>query len=200
MPPKTQGARRALALFLGAILLGATGALPIPVALTAGGVAMVLSGVLHIRQAYEAIDWSIIILLAALIPLGEALQINGATAIAGNGIIALTADQVPLVTLALLMIMTATLTNVLNNAATAVLMAPLAVHLAVQLGVSPDPMLMGVAVSASCAFLTPIGHQNNALVMGPGGYKFGDYWRLGLPLTVVVLAAALPMIVWVWPF
>jgi di/tricarboxylate transporter len=104
------------------------------------------------------------------------------------------------VTLALLMIMTTTLTNVLNNAATAVLMAPLAVHLAVQLGVSPDPMLMGVAVSASCAFLTPIGHQNNALVMGPGGYKFGDYWRLGLPLTVVVLAAALPMIVWVWPF
>jgi di/tricarboxylate transporter len=104
------------------------------------------------------------------------------------------------VTLALLMIMTTTLTNVLNNAATAVLMAPLAVHLAVQLGASPDPMLMGVAVSASCAFLTPIGHQNNALVMGPGGYKFGDYWRLGLPLTVVVLAAALPMIVWVWPF
>jgi di/tricarboxylate transporter len=87
----SQGARRALALFLGAILLGATGALPIPVVLTAGGVAMVLSGVLHIRQAYEAIDWSIIILLAALIPLGEALQINGATAIAGNGIIALAA-------------------------------------------------------------------------------------------------------------
>jgi len=102
-------------------------------------------------------------------------------------------------TLVLLMGLTVSLTNVLNNAATAVLMAPFAVHLAGTMKISPDPLLMGVAVAASCAFLTPVGHQNNALVMGPGGYRFGDYWRLGLPLTLLVLVVAVPMILWVWP-
>ena len=97
------------------------------------------------------------------------------------------------------MVVTTALTNILNNAATAVVMAPLAISVAAALEANPDPFLMGVAVSASCAFLTPIGHQNNALVMGPGGYRFGDYWRMGLPLTVLSLSAALPMILWVFP-
>jgi di/tricarboxylate transporter len=101
--------------------------------------------------------------------------------------------------LALLLVVTMTLSDILNNAATALVMAPIAVSLAASLGVSSDAFLMAVAVGASCAFLTPIGHQNNTLVMGPGGYEFGDYWRLGLPLEVLLTIVAVPMIVWVWP-
>jgi di/tricarboxylate transporter len=92
-----------------------------------------------------------------------------------------------------------TLSDLLNNAATAIIAAPIGIDIASRLGVSPDPFLMAVAVAASCAFLTPIGHQNNALVMGPGGYRFGDYWRMGLPLEILIVAVSLPMILWVWP-
>ena len=97
------------------------------------------------------------------------------------------------------MVVTMTLSDIMNNAATAVVMAPIAITLSDRLGVSSDPFLMAVAVAASCAFLTPIGHQNNALVMGPGGYRFGDYWRVGLPLEVLIVALGVPMILWVWP-
>ncbi|MCH7931815.1 MAG: anion permease [Proteobacteria bacterium] len=97
------------------------------------------------------------------------------------------------------MIVTMTLSDVMNNAATAVVAAPIAMGIAASLGVSADPFLMAVAVGASCAFLTPIGHQNNMLIMGPGGYHFGDYWRVGLPLEVIIVAVGLPMILWVWP-
>ena len=103
------------------------------------------------------------------------------------------------VTVAILMVVTMTLSDVMNNVATAVIAAPVAVDMAERLGVNPDAFLMGVAVAASCAFLTPIGHKNNTLVMGPGGYRFGDYWRMGLPLEVLVLAVGVPMILWVWP-
>jgi di/tricarboxylate transporter len=105
----------------------------------------------------------------------------------------------PVVVLTLLMIVTMTLSDLLNNAATAVIAAPIGIDIATRLGVSPDPFLMAVAVAASCAFLTPIGHQNNTLVMGPGGYRFADYWRMGLPLEVIIVAVSLPMILWVWP-
>jgi di/tricarboxylate transporter len=141
----------------------------------------------------------VIVLLGALIPLGEALDRNGAAAMAATAVLSVTDGSAPVVPLIAMMGLTVVLTNVLNNAATAVLMAPLAARLAEDLGVSPDPFLMGVAVAASCAFLTPIGHQNNALVMGPGGYRFGDYWRVGLPLTVIVLVVAVPAILMVWP-
>ena len=135
----------------------------------------------------------------ALIPVGEALQTSGAAAQISDALLGITAGQPAWIVLALLMVVTTALTNILNNAATAVVMAPLAISVAAALEANPDPFLMGVAVSASCAFLTPIGHQNNALVMGPGGYRFGDYWRMGLPLTVLSLSAALPMILWVFP-
>jgi len=102
--------------------------------------------------------------------------------------------------LALLMVVTMTLSDVMNNTATAVIAAPIAVDIAARLQTSPDPFLMAVAVGASCAFLTPIGHKNNTLIMGPGGYRFGDYWRMGLPLEILVLAVAVPMIALVWPF
>jgi len=100
---------------------------------------------------------------------------------------------------ALLIIVTMTLSDVMNNTATAVIAAPIAIEIAALLGVNPDPFLMGVAVAASCAFLTPIGHKNNTLIMGPGGYRFGDYWRMGLPLEIIIIAVAVPMIMWVWP-
>jgi len=103
------------------------------------------------------------------------------------------------VVLAILMVITMTLSDVLNNVATALIAAPIGVDIAQRLGVSPDPFLMAVAVAASCAFLTPIGHKNNTIIMGPGGYKFGDYWRMGLPLELLVVAVGLPMILLVWP-
>ena len=110
------------------------------------------------------------------------------------------AQGLPVVTvLAILMIITMTLSDVLNNVATALIAAPIGVDIAHRLGVSPDPFLMAVAVAASCAFLTPIGHKNNTIIMGPGGYKFGDYWRMGLPLELLVVAVGLPMILLVWP-
>ena len=197
LPPK--GAHRSILIFAVAVALGAAGVLPIEVAVCAGALTMVLAGIMHIRQVYEAIDWSVIVLLGALLPLGDALERSGATGMAADLLLMATAGDAPAVVLAGLMIMTVAVTNVLNNAATAVLMAPLALQMADNLGVHPDAFLMGIAVSASSAFMTPIGHQNNAIVMGPGGYQFGDYWRLGLPLTVVVLAVAYPMILWVWP-
>ena len=190
---------QAVACFIGAILLATTGMFPIAVALMAGVLGMLTLRVMHMRQAYEAIDWSIIVLLGALIPIGEALQTSGATVIISDLLLSATFGMAPWAVLVLVMLVTTVLTNILNNAATAVVMAPLAVQLATALEISPDPFLMGVAVSASCAFLTPIGHQNNALVMGPGGYRFGDYWRMGLPLTCIALGVALPMILWVWP-
>jgi di/tricarboxylate transporter len=196
----SKGARRSILIFAAAVALGAVGLLPIEVAVSAGALSMVLVGIMHIRQVYEAIDWSVIVLLGALLPLGDALESSGATGMAAELLLAVAAGDTPAVVLAGLMIMTVAITNVLNNAATAVLMAPLSIQLADNLSVNPDPFLMGVAISASSAFMTPIGHQNNAIVMGPGGYQFGDYWRMGLPLTVVVMAVSFPMILWVWPF
>ncbi len=104
-----------------------------------------------------------------------------------------------MVVLALLIIVTMTLSDVMNNTATAVIAAPIALEISTRLNVNPDPFLMGVAVAASCAFLTPIGHKNNTLIMGPGGYRFGDYWRMGLPLEIIIIAVSIPMILWVWP-
>ena len=101
--------------------------------------------------------------------------------------------------LVVVLIVTMVLTDFMNNAATAAVMCPIALGTAQQLGVNADPFLMAVAVGASCAFLTPIGHQNNTLILGPGGFGFGDYWRLGLPLDILVVAVAVPMLLWVWP-
>ena len=133
------------------------------------------------------------------IPLGSALESSGGTALIADGIIDLAAGYSPMVVLTLLMIVTMTLSDVMNNTATAVIAAPIALDIANRLQVSPDPFLMAVAVAASCAFLTPIGHKNNTLIMGPGGYRFGDYWRMGLPLEVLIIVVSIPMILWVWP-
>jgi di/tricarboxylate transporter len=189
----------AAGLFAPAILLASTGALYLPVALSIVVAAYVLLNILPARQVYDAIEWPVIVLLGSMIPLGVALESSGGTALIAGGITGLAEGYSPVVVLTLLMIVTMTLSDVMNNTATAVIAAPIALDIANRLQVSPDPFLMAVAVAASCAFLTPIGHKNNILVMGPGGYRFGDYWRMGLPLEVLVIVVSIPMIVWVWP-
>lgn len=190
----------ALALFGGALALTATNLLPMQVAFVTCALAMVLAGFLTLREAYASVEWPVVILLGAMIPLGEALERTGGAQLIANSIMRYTAQSSPVLTLSLLLVGTLLLSNVINNAAAALLMAPIALSIAQGLGVSADPLLMGVAIGASVAFITPIGHQSNTLVMGPGGYRFGDYWRMGLPLTVVTVLVAMPMILWVWPF
>jgi di/tricarboxylate transporter len=161
--------------------------------------AYILLNILPARQVYESIEWPVIVLLGSMIPLGVALENSGGTALIAEAIINLAAGYSPVVVLTLLMIVTMTLSDVMNNTATAVITAPIAMDIANRLQVSPDPFLMAVAVAASCAFLTPIGHKNNTLIMGPGGYRFGDYWRMGLPLEVLIIVVSIPVIIRVWP-
>ncbi|MEX0900758.1 MAG: SLC13 family permease [Gammaproteobacteria bacterium] len=188
----------ALSIFGGAMALAATGVMPIALAFTGAVIAMVVTRLVGLRDIYQNVEWPVIVLLGAMIPLGEALELTGGAQKIADAL--LWFDGVPpIVALAVLMAVTMALSDVINNAATAVLMAPVAVTLASGLGVSADPFLMSVAVGASAAFLTPIGHQSNTLVMGPGGYQFSDYWKLGLPLSVVYLGAAIPLILRVWP-
>jgi di/tricarboxylate transporter len=188
-----------IAIFAAAIAAASLGLLPIPIALSLAVALTVLAGLLPVRELYEGVDWPVIILLGALIPVGAALADTGATKLIAGLIHDLTAGRSPILVLVLLMVVTMTLSDVLNNAATAVVMAPIGAGIAERLGASPDPFLMAVAIGASCAFLTPIGHQNNALIMGPGGYRFWDYWRMGLPLEALIVAVSTPMILLVWP-
>jgi len=172
---------------------------PVPVALVTAAAVLILLRIVTLDEAYGSIDWSVIVLLAAMIPVGQALETSGATARLANAVAGLGPLLGPAALLTLLVVVTMVLSDIVNNAAAAVLMAPVAFGVARGLEVSPDPLLMGVAVAASCAFLTPIGHQSNTLVLGPGGYRFGDYWRLGLPLQLIVLAVTIPLILVFWP-
>ena len=189
----------ACVMFAAAIGLASLGLLYLPVALAAVVVGMVLTKIVSLRDIYDQVEWPIIVLLGALIPLGEALEATGGTQTIVTLLLELAAGAGPVILLSLLMILTMTLSDVLNNTATAVIAAPIALQLAEQLDANPDAFLMGVAVAASCAFLTPIGHKNNTLIMGPGGYRFGDYWRMGLPVELIVLLVSIPMILLVWP-
>lgn len=162
--------------------------------------AIVLTGTMSMNQVYDAIDWPVIVLLGAMIPVGGALQSTGAAGAVANIVTEISGGVSPYLVLGLVLVLTMTLSDIMNNAATAVVMAPIAIGIAGGLGLAADPFLMAVAVGASCAFLTPIGHQNNLLVMGPGGYHFSDYWRLGLPLEVLIVAIAVPLIPVFWPF
>lgn len=192
-------AKPALITFVLAILATALGLIPIQLALGIATVVMAVTKVVPIREFYDGVDWPVVVLLGAMIPLGGALQGTGTTDLLVNGILSVAGGLSPVVILALLLIVTMTVSDVLNNAATAILMAPIAYNIAFALGHNPDTFLMAIAVGASCAFLTPIGHQNNALVMGPGGYRFGDYWRMGLPLEIVIVAVAIPLLLVFWP-
>jgi di/tricarboxylate transporter len=189
----------AVSIFGGAVLLASFGVLYLPVALGIAVVLMILTGIIPLRQLYNSVEWPVIVLLGSMIPIGIALESSGGTALIATGIVTAAADLSPSAVLVILMIVTMTLSDVMNNVATAVIAAPIGVNIANTLGVNPDPFLMCVAVAASCAFLTPIGHKNNTLIMGPGGYRFGDYWRMGLPLEILVIIIGAPMILWVWP-
>ena len=189
----------AVGVFGAAILAASVGLVYLPIALGCATALYVLLNIVPMREVYTSVEWPVIVLLGSMIPIGEALQSTGGTALIAGGIVDLSAGFSPVVVLTLLIIVTMTLSDVMNNTATAVIAAPIAVEIAARLDVSPDPFLMGVAVAASCAFLTPIGHKNNTLIMGPGGYQFGDYWRMGLPLEILIVVVSVPAIITVWP-
>ncbi len=189
----------AISIFAAAIILASFGVVYLTVALGCVVALYVLFGIVPLREIYTSVEWSVIVLLAALIPIGTALETSGGTALIAGAIVSLSAGYSAVVVLTILMIVTMTLSDVMNNTATAVIAAPIAIDIATTLQVSPDPFLMAVAVAASCAFLTPIGHKNNTLIMGAGGYRFGDYWRMGLPLEILVVGVGVPTILIFWP-
>lgn len=170
----------------------------VAISFTAAVLFLVIFNVIPMRRVYQGVDYSIVILLAAMIPIGGALQSSGATKIISDGLLSFAGTGSPIIIVGLLLFITMTLSDIMNNAATAVVMAPIASSMAQSMHLSVDPFLMAVAVGASCSFLTPISHQNNTLVMGPGGYKFYDYLRLGLPIEIIVLIVGIPMISWYW--
>ena len=192
-------ARMAILIFAGAIALASLELIYLPMALACVAVLYVVLDIVPLSQVYESIEWPVVVLLGAMIPISVALESSGGTQLLADLFVQSTNGWPVILVLAALMLLTMTLSDVLNNVATALIAAPVALDIALQLEVNPDPFLMAVAVAASCAFLTPIGHKNNTLIMGPGGYRFGDYWRTGLPLELLVIFTALPMIVVVWP-
>ncbi len=197
---KSKNIVASILVFLGAIILAATGLVTVAVSFVLGAVVMLLIGLVSLRDVYESINWPILILLGAMIPVGEALEITGGSNLIANLLLTHGELLSPAVLLAVVMIATMFLSDLVNNTAAVILMAPIAISLAQGLGGSIDTMLIAVVIASSCAFLTPIGHQSNTLVMGPGGYKFGDYWRLGLLIELVVVGVGVPLILLFWPF
>lgn len=189
----------AIGLFALAIAVSVLGLVDLPIALAAavGGYAML--NIVGPKEVYESVEWPVIVLLASLIPLGAALEESGGTKLIADAIVSQTGGMPAWAILAIVIVVTMTLSDFLNNVATALIAAPVAVDVANALEVSTDPFLMGVAVAASCAFLTPIGHKNNTIIMGPGNYQFGDYWRMGLPLEIIIVVVSVPAILFFWP-
>lgn len=187
------------AIMLGAIAIVTLGLLPAPLGFAFGVLASMLLRTVPLRKIYTSIDWPIIVLLAALIPVAGAMQTTGAADLLARLLVETIAQGNPVAALAVVLITTMFLSDVMNNAATAAILCPIALGIAATLGVNPDSFLMAVAIGASCAFLTPIGHQNNTLILGPGGFRFGDYWRLGLVVEVLVVVVSVPLLLIVWP-
>jgi di/tricarboxylate transporter len=197
--PDRRSALMAVGILGGAVVIASLGLLPTPAAFALGVLAAMVTRIVPPRSVYGAIDWPVIVLLAALIPVAGAMETTGAAQLVADLLVAEVARDSVVIALAVILVVTMFLSDVMNNAATAAVMCPVAIGIAAVLGADPDAFLMAVAIGASCAFLTPIGHQNNTLILGPGGFSFGDYWRLGLPLEAVVVAVALPMLLLVWP-
>jgi len=189
----------ALGIFAISIIIVVTGLLPVQASFALAALAMVLSRILPMKDFYTSIDWPVIVLLGAMIPVGAALESTGGAERIASAVLVFGKNLPPWAILATILIITMFLSDIINNAATVVLMAPIAISVAHSLGFSVDPFLMAVAIGGSSAFLTPIGHQSNTIVMGPGGYKFTDYWRMGLPLEVIIVAIGVPLIMRVWP-
>ncbi|MFN9527486.1 SLC13 family permease [Pseudomonas sp. GW6] len=197
--PDPRQANLALGIMLLAIAAAAFGLLSAAIAFACGVLAYMLLRLVPLRAVYESIDWPVIVLLGALIPVAGAMSATGAADLLARLLMENLAQGNAIITLTLLLVVTMTLSDFMNNAATAAVMCPIALSAASQLGVSPDSLLMAVAIGASCSFLTPIGHQNNTLILSPGGFRFGDYWRLGLPLEILVVLISVPMLLWIWP-
>ena len=182
-----------------AMLLVALNLVPVAIAFFGASVLLLLLRSMSMTEAYDAIEWPVLILLGALIPVSEAIRTTGGTDLIAGWLQGAVQALPPLGALAIILVAAMGVTPFLNNAATVLMMGPIAASLAQRLGLNPDPFLMAVAIGAACDFLTPIGHQCNTLVMGPGGYRFGDYWRLGLPLSILVVLVGVPLIALVWP-
>jgi di/tricarboxylate transporter len=197
--PDKRRAIIAMGILVAAVSSAAISLLPAVIAFAAGVFIAAVSGVVSVRVLYRFVDWPVIVLLGALIPVAGAMESTGAADVIAALLLDGLASGNAVIALAIILIVSMTLSDFMNNAATAAVMCPIAIGTANSLGVSSDPFLMSVAIGASCAFLTPIGHQNNALILGPSGLRFGDYWRLGLPLEVIVVAVGVPMILLVWP-
>ncbi len=189
-----------LAWLLAAVGAAASGLAPPALAFLAAAVFLVVCRVLTLREVYDSIDWPVLVLLGALIPVGEAVHETGAADLVAAGVVHVATLMPPPFVIAAVMVVTMVFTPILHHAAAVIVMAPMATSLAQRLGLAIDPFLMAVAIGASCDFLTPIGHQCNTLVMGPGGYRFTDYWHLGLPLSLLVVLTATPLIAVFWPF
>ena len=196
---QSRGMALPLAAFAGAIALTVFGVLPIQVSLMAAVVLLLAIRVLTLQSAYQAIDWPVIVLLGAMIPVGAALETTGGAARIAAAVTDMGGAYPPWATLAIILVVTMLLSALINNATAVILMAPIGIGVADAIGASVDPFLMAVTIGGSCAFLSPIGHQSNTIVMGPGGYRFGDYWRMGLPLEIIIVAVSVPLIMWFWP-
>jgi len=182
-----------------AVAGAAFGLLPAAISFAGGVLVSMALRTVPPRAVYDAIDWPVIVLLAAMIPVAGAMQSTGTADLIARFMLENVAQGYAVPALALILIVTMFLSDLMNNAATAAVMCPIAIGTANALGVSADSFLMAVAIGASCAFLTPIGHQNNTLILGPGGFRFGDYWKLGLPLEIMVATIAVPLLLVVWP-
>lgn len=197
--PNKRNAILSSAIMVAAIGVAAVGLLPAVITFALGVLASLALRTIALRKVYEAVDWSVIVLLAALIPVANAIETTGTADIIARFLLESVAQGSATVALVLILVVTMFLSDLMNNAATAAVMCPIAMGTATALNVSPDSFLMAVAIGASCAFLTPIGHQNNTLILGPGGFRFGDYWKLGLPLELLVVAVSVPLLLVVWP-
>ncbi len=197
--PDKRMAMLAAAIMVGAIALVTFGLLPAAVAFALGVLISMTAGTVPLRQVYTSIDWPVIVLLAALIPVAGAMQTTGTAELLARFLVDTVAQGNAIAALVVVLVTTMFLSDVMNNAATAAVLCPVALGISATLGVNPDSFLMAVAIGASCAFLTPIGHQNNTLILGPSGFGFGDYWKLGLPLEILVVAVSVPLLLIVWP-
>ncbi|MDG1353918.1 MAG: SLC13 family permease [Sulfitobacter sp.] len=189
----------AIGMFAGAVVAASMGLIYLPIALGIVVIAYVLAKIVPLSELYTHIEWPVVVLLGSMIPLGAALEKSGGTELIAGSLVSLTQGMPAWAVLTVLMVVTMTLTDVLNNTATTIVAAPVGIQMAQTLDVNPDPFLMAVAIAASSAFLTPIGHKNNTLILGPGGYGFGDYWRIGLPLEIIIVAVSIPAILVFWP-
>ncbi|HCB01520.1 MAG TPA: SLC13 family permease [Anaerolineae bacterium] len=188
-----------LGIFISALAFSALGMIPVQIAFMIAVLLMLITRLVSLKEAYESVDWPIIILLGAMIPLGAALETTGGAELIANSILQISSQFPPVFALTVLLVASMLLTGLVNNAAAVVLMAPIAIKIAHGMNASIDPFLMAITIGASCDFLTPIGHQSNTLVMGPGGYKFSDYWRMGLGLEIIVFAVSIPLLLIFWP-